>query len=114
LRLARWCQMSGLKERALSEAKAALEMRPEHTETLQLVQILQRLTISSTGLGSPPPPATPKAPAPKSVPRTPLDVSQESSVQFSAKVQPILLNACSGCHSAAKGTTFQLQRPADV
>lgn len=114
LRLARWCQSNGLKDRALAEAQAALQMRPEHAETLQLIQILQRLTISSSGLGTAPPAAVPaKAPsAAKS--RTGLDVSQESFGQFASKVQPILLNACVSCHNSTKATTFQLQRPSEL
>src|SRR5215212_7090912 len=48
LRLARWCQMNGLKNHALNEAKTALEMRPDHVESLNLVQMLQRFAISSS------------------------------------------------------------------
>ena len=48
LRLARWCQINGLKSHALNEAKIALDMRPDHAESLNLVQMLQRIAISSS------------------------------------------------------------------
>src|SRR5262245_31990723 len=40
LRLARWCQLNGLREKALMEARIAQQMRPDHDGTLQLVQLL--------------------------------------------------------------------------
>lgn len=115
LRLARWCQSNGLKDCALREARAALEMRPGHNETRQLVQLLERLTISSSGLGAPPPPAPPpaKAPSPASA-QALYDVSQDAFAQFAAKVQPVLINTCVTCHQASKGTALQLYRPSDV
>ena len=112
LRLARWCHSNGLKERALQEARAANEMRPDHPETAQLVQILQRLmlTTSSTALPAVPVGSLPKTPTAAIRGATPLDVSNDTFAQFASKVQPILLNACVNCHSNGKGGEFQLLR----
>src|SRR3954469_17620072 len=88
LRLARWCQLNGLRDQALSEAKAALELRPDHAETLHLVQILQRLTAPPGTNGSGLPPTA--LPRPAAAPaRVPLDVSQDSFALFTARVQPV-------------------------
>lgn len=111
LRLARWCQMNGLKNHALSEAKTALEMRPDHVESLNLVQMLQRFAISSS-------PVTTQQPAPAALKphgsvRQTFDVSNESFAQFATRVQPILINACASCHAQGNGGGFHLVRVAD-
>jgi hypothetical protein len=115
LRLSRWCQMNGLKEHALHEAKIALDMRPEHPESVQLVQMLQRFTVAK----SPVPASLAQPAAPQitlkthAAARAPLDVSNESLVFFSTRVQPILMNTCISCHSHGNGGGFQLVRPND-
>jgi hypothetical protein len=107
LRLARWCQLNNLRPQALDEAKAALDMRPAHQESRQLVSMLTR-TVASL----------PNAPAKASAPQTskapvappPSDISSESFGLFAARVQPILMNACVGCHNGGRGGNFQLLR----
>src|SRR5262245_20654626 len=42
LRLARWCQLHGLRSQALAEAQAAQRIRPRHAETVRLVRTLER------------------------------------------------------------------------
>lgn len=111
LRLARWCQMNGLKHHALNEAQIALDMRPEHPESVNMVKMLQRFAISSS-------PALSKQPSqttirPVMAQRAPLDVSSESYALFSTRVQPVLMNTCISCHSHGKGGNFQLVRVAD-
>ncbi len=120
VRLARWCQMNGLKTHALNEAKIALDMRPEHAESLNLVQMLQRIAISSSpGMATqhPPPPSVPHLTQPAAKPqiaaRAALDVSSESFAIFATRVQPILMNTCITCHSNGKGGGFQLVRAND-
>ena len=111
LRLARWCHANGLKDRALSEARIALDMRPDHPETGQLIQILQRLAIGTTSApkAAPPPPPTPATA--QAAPS--LDISDDVFVAFSSRVQPILINACYSCHHPGKSTTFVLNRPSE-
>jgi hypothetical protein len=112
LRLARWCQLNGLKDHALLEGKAALEMRPDHAETLNLVQTLQRFAISSSpALATQHPPAPPAIKPP--VVKQTLDVSTEAFAQFATRVQPVLMNTCISCHGLGKGGSFQLVRSAD-
>lgn len=110
LRLANWCQMNGLKDRALQEAKIALDMRPGHTDSLKLVQMLQRFAISSSpALATQHPVPTPISKA-SMTPRVALDVSAESFAFFATRIQPILMNTCVNCHSGGKGGGFQLVR----
>jgi hypothetical protein len=115
LRLARWCRTNGLRDRALSEARAALDMRPDHMETIQFVQILQRLSIGTTqapktaASGSSRPAAAPVQATVAAAPS--LDISDDVFVTFSARVQPILINACYSCHHQGKSTAFLLSRP---
>jgi len=109
LRLARWCQRYGLHAQALAEATAALQMRPSHAASRQLVTLLQR----------PAPPAE-KAPAAPSTQATQMpvrtapgiDLSVESLGMFTARVQPVLMNTCASCHAGAKTTAFKLVRAA--
>ena len=112
LRLARWCHTNGLKERALSEARAALDMRPDHMETVQFVQVLQRLSIGTTQAPKTASTAPDAPPVQATGAATPaLDISDDVFVTFSARVQPILINACYSCHHPGKSTTFLLNRP---
>jgi hypothetical protein len=106
LRLARWCQYHGLREPALSEVRAAFEMRPDHVESKRLLQVLERSIPLASAPKAPPPPVAP-APASKAAQ---LDVSADVLATFATKVQPILLNVCAGCHTRGEGGGFQLQR----
>ncbi len=105
LRLVRWCQLNGLRAQALTEAKIALQMRPAHAETKQLVTILER-TIAAEPVQAK---AAPTA-APVTAPPPPIDLSSDSFALFATKVQPILMNTCVSCHSGGRGGDFQLIR----
>jgi hypothetical protein len=112
LKLARWCQVNGMSNYAFLEAKAALDMRPEHKESISLVQMLERVSITSATT-----PARPKAtPAPQPPPiarGTSVDISNEAFATFATRVQPILMNTCVSCHSNGRGGAFQLLRVSD-
>lgn len=114
LRLARWCQLNGLKDHALHEAKIALDMRPDHAESLNTVQMLQRFAISSSPALSKLPPTQANPNRPQMAQRTTLDVSSEAFATFSTRVQPVLMNTCISCHSHGKGGNFQLIRVSDT
>jgi hypothetical protein len=112
LRLARWCHQNGLREQALAEVRAAVELRPNHPESRRLLSNLERSQAA-------PPAAAPAPPKPReepeAVPPPPgVEVSAECVGLFSSKVQPILMNACSGCHATGRGGAFKLLRPFDV
>src|SRR5262249_50134394 len=107
LRLAHWCQVNKLRDQALLEAKAALDMRPGHKETLQLVTMLARSVAAAPKVG----PASPVAESarPKAAPLAG-DISADSFALFATRVQPILMNTCVNCHSGGRGGAFQLVR----
>jgi hypothetical protein len=107
LRLARWCQQRNLKQHALEEASAAVQMRPKHAESLRLLKILQR------------PEPAPAEPTPvETVAQAPtnlqIDLSSDALALFTTRVQPILMNACANCHCNGRGGAFQLQRVSGV
>ncbi len=106
LRLARWCHQNGLKEDALIEARTAIEMRPTHPETKQLLKMLERVATPAVAQLSP---AIVKAPATQSQ----LDLSADALSTFNTRVQPILMNACASCHVGGQGGNFNLLRPGD-
>jgi hypothetical protein len=107
LRLARWCLNYGLREQALAEATAAVQMRPNHEASRQLLTLLQR-SASSAPAAVPPPPrpveTTAVSPAPA------IEVSADSLSLFTARVQPVLMNTCASCHASGKETAFRLSR----
>jgi hypothetical protein len=107
LRLARWCQLHGLRVQALAEVSAAVELRPNHAESRHLLANLQRAVAEG-------PPAQAARPAdepePPSAPLPALDLSAEAVSVFNTRVQPILMNACAGCHAAGHGGSFKLVR----
>jgi hypothetical protein len=106
-KLARWCHSHGLIEEAREQAGLALQLQPDNAEARQLMTLLER---SKTD-----PPATrverPAAPAPRAPAPVPaVDVAADTLVSFAAKVQPILMNTCAGCHATESAGRFQLQR----
>jgi hypothetical protein len=101
IRLAKWCQVNHRIEPALAEARAALEMRPRHGESKQLVKVLQ---VTPTGKAS-------KALSDLAPPPVPhIDLSFESVTGFSLRIQPILMNTCVNCHSGNHRGKFRLYR----
>jgi hypothetical protein len=107
LRLARWCLDRGLQEQALLETQAALQIRPGHAPSQQLLDRLQHPVPNAT-----PRPPDPPAPVEGDTPAT-VDLTTEALAQFTTKVQPILLNACAGCHANGRGGSFKLTRVGD-
>jgi hypothetical protein len=100
LRLADWCRQHGLTAQALTEAEAAVALRPRDARAKRLAAFLLEMKTR---------PLATAAPAPeKKLP--PIDVTAESLSVFAARVQPILMNACANCHTAGRGGSFQLIR----
>ena len=104
LRLANWCHREGLKQQALAEVAAAVELRPNHAASRRLLNNLERAATQ---------PATVKVAKrqdeQESPPTTPI-VNSDSLSPFVTKVQPLLMNACAGCHASGKGGNFKLIR----
>jgi hypothetical protein len=105
LRLARWCHLHNLREEAVVEATAAVNMQPRSTEALQLLHALER---SAQAAKSRPAVAGRDEPGPS--PALPVDFNPEALGLFGTRVQPILMNTCASCHSADHAGAFRLQR----
>src|SRR5262249_40943712 len=106
MRLARWCQLHGLRKQGLAEAWAALALRPGDGEAWRLERILQRAVAAPT-----PTPAAASKPGPAALALVPsVDLSTESMSRFATHVQPILMNACASCHANNRGGSFHLLR----
>jgi hypothetical protein len=96
-----------MKEQALTEGQAALELRPRDP---QAVRLLERIKHSSSLPTATVP--TPAVTAPVET-ATPVDLTAEALAQFTIKVQPILMNTCADCHANGRGGNFKLSRVAD-
>lgn len=107
--LARWCLNHGLKAEAMKEADEALRQAPDDDTIRRFVDDL-RLQATL------PPPRSIATKSPEVVParhETVVNVEIPASAQtlFTSKVQPILINACAGCHARPGVAPFVLTRP---
>jgi hypothetical protein len=104
LRVAEWCRLNGLHEQALTEVKAAVELRPDHPASRRLLTYLQESVPIQTA------PTKPRPEAPETEAKVPLDLTEEALGQFATKIQPILMNTCANCHANGHGGAFKLTR----
>ncbi len=109
--LARWCHTNRLYEEALQQARIALKIQPGNADAKIMVTALER---------APKEPATkpvvqiPVPPTPRAVEPPPtVDVTAETMIAFTSRVQPILMNTCASCHSGNSGGKFHLERVFD-
>jgi hypothetical protein len=112
LRLARWCLQHGLRERALAEAGEAVALRPRDPDAQKLLGALQPPASGVVQVAAQVPAGDAKPPEPDAAPAAMPEYNHESLGLFVGKVQPILMNACAGCHAAGNGGNFRLQRTA--
>lgn len=103
LRLARWCLFHGLRHQALEEVTAALDLRPNHTESQRLFRSLQQ-----SNTPSPAPPKPREESESSATPSLPLDFNPDALGVFTKRVQPILMNTCACCHATGHGGSFKL------
>jgi hypothetical protein len=108
LRLAGWCHGHGLRKEAVTEATAAVELRPDHAESRRLLQRLERALGLSAELKAG------KQPDEAESNLTSAEVSTQSLSLFVTRVQPLLMNACASCHATGRGGNFKLVRIYDV
>lgn len=113
LRLARWCHGQGLNDLALENVRVAVKLRPNHAASRRLLESLERTAQASAsrpagGGASAAAPTTP----PSNGAALP-EVTTETLGAFATRVQPILMNACAGCHAGGRGGSFQLARAYD-
>jgi hypothetical protein len=105
LRLASWCHNHGLRDEALAEVKAAVELSPKHKEAKRLLLWLQQTpATAATSTHA----AAADSESPSTVPS--VAVTAKSMSEFATHIQPILMNACANCHAGDKGGSFKLVR----
>ncbi len=109
LKLARWCHLHELRQEALEEVAEALAIRPDHAESKRLQHYLEQWARHE---GASKNVAKPSTTAQKTKPKaTPVSISADSMGLFVGRIQPILMNACSRCHSSAENASaFHLER----
>jgi hypothetical protein len=106
LKLAQWCHDHGLRPQALTEVQAAVNHRPKHAASNRLLAYLQQQATQ-------PQPLTPAAPASSEIDyrlALNLELTGDALGQFTARVQPILMNSCATCHATGRGGPFKLNR----
>jgi hypothetical protein len=109
VRLARWCLLHQLRDQGVAEASAAIALCPKHAEAQRILKALQRSAANETA--PPRPPTTTASPAAATTPNLPYN--PEALAPFVTRVQPILMNACAGCHRSGQGGSFSLTRGTD-
>src|SRR6516165_1900973 len=112
MRLARWCQRNGLTARAKEQAEAMLSLRSGDAEAQRLL----RAIAAQQSIPAAPPPAparttstTPTSHAPSSQEQ---DYKQETLVEYTRQIQPILMNGCGlgACHGNNQRNGYELYR----
>ena len=107
VKLPRWCQLHRLNDRALEQARLALQLQSSNSDAIQLVKILERTLSEPASKPAPVAVARPSAPTPT------VDVTFDTQVAFATRVQPILMNKCATCHANGVGGKFHLDRVTD-
>jgi hypothetical protein len=107
VKLARWCHTHGLNAQGLEQAKMALEMQPANAEAKLVVALLERASRPAAPMA---PPMLPPVSAKEENTAPTVDVTPETMIGFSNRVQPILMNVCARCHAAGRGGDFVLER----
>lgn len=105
LRLAQWCHLNGLPAAARAEVEEAVKLRPNHRPSQRLLAHLQQMASADSN-----PTAAQTADQAEPSPALAIDLTEEALGQFATRVQPILMNACAGCHANGKGGAFKLTR----
>lgn len=114
LRLARWCYLQKLYDHALNEIQEAVRLRPSHRESQELLRYFTSLAEQEkkkTRLVKKPEKEQPQtAPKPRTIALS-VPLSTKALASFTSQVQPVLMNACAGCHARPKDPNpFQLHR----
>ncbi|HEX4591342.1 MAG TPA: hypothetical protein VH120_15505 [Gemmataceae bacterium] len=106
LKLARWCEANGLRTQATTEAQAAAALAPGRAVVQAAAEQFQHLPQAPPK----PPGKLPDAILADAHAGEPIECSAEAFKLYTAKVQPILMNACASCHAANYTGTFHLER----
>ncbi|WP_162668590.1 hypothetical protein [Gemmata massiliana] len=120
LKVARWCMFSGMREQALTEARAVQKLYPNNSSAASLTASLERSLQQFPSDGAPKmtAPQTPTLPTELNArPTMPVvepeaDVAPEAANLFATRVQPFLANQCVDCHAGDYKGKFKLTRVA--
>jgi hypothetical protein len=93
-----------MAQEAIAETKAALELRPNHVIAQRLLRFYEQAAHEKRSASM----AAKRPTGPIDAPREAIECSPAALQHFRTKVQPVLMNACAGCH--AEGSKFRLQR----
>ncbi|HXD86020.1 MAG TPA: hypothetical protein VN641_05985, partial [Urbifossiella sp.] len=99
-KLARWCMYSGMREQALTEAKAVVKLQANYTPAIELARTMEESLRLFNDDGTPKIDVSPKPTAtllPQAIEPEP-DIPAEAIKAFTAHVQPVLVNLCADCH----------------
>jgi hypothetical protein len=105
IRLARWCQLNGLRQEALKEAEAAVALRSDNPGFVRLRDSLRRSCSRITEHA----PAAPLGQDTETATAN-VEITAESLGLFISHVQPVLMNTCASCHVSGRGGSFRLLR----
>ncbi|AMV27103.1 hypothetical protein VT84_22060 [Gemmata sp. SH-PL17] len=120
LKVAQWCMFSGMREQALTEARAVQKLYPNNSAAASLTTSLERSLQQFPSDGAPKmtAPQTPTLPTELNArPTMPVvepeaDVTPEAANLFATRVQPFLANQCVDCHAGDYKGKFKLARVA--
>jgi hypothetical protein len=108
--VARWCMFNGLREQALTEARAILQFQPQNKPAADLARSLEESIKQFPPEGSAPA-AKPEGGKLVTALETELEITPEAATTFATRVQPILANLCTDCHARSDYSgTFKLTR----
>jgi hypothetical protein len=107
LRLAQWCHQHNLRKQALEEVTAAVDLRPGDAESQRILRMIQQAARAPAASATARPDEEPEKAA------GPPPVTTDSLSLFVTRVQPLLMNACAGCHANGRGGNLKLTRTYD-
>ena len=116
--LARWCLANHLEKEAVQELKDALILEPDREDAKRLLRNAEESLKPAKPSASPiskddSPPRTVRLAAASNEDAVTLGgLSRDQALQFSRRIQPLLLNNCTaaGCHGRDAKTSFRLYK----
>ena len=115
IRLAQWCLVVNLRERAIEELERSVELAPDSIRAKGLLESLRRTPKSGNKAAQTPAgqeqPAPESAPPARTYPSFQKEVSSAHVSTFSVQIQPMLLRSCgtAGCHDTNHSGSLVLQ-----
>lgn len=122
IRLAQWCQLVNLNDRAIEQLERAVKLAPQSARARGLLESARRTSDSPVRTAPPAPPPPPLAsddqanissdPSPRQLAAFQQEVSTPLLSSFSVQIQPMLTRSCAtaGCHDATHKNGLALQR----